>query len=184
MLAHIIEDDLAIPDPVQIGVAFAAPQHFDVIAAAIALDRNMQRLVDIAEPMAEEFQRVEPFGIGAGTIEKNAGMQADRLGDAAILGAVFRINMRIIAALIDIVPGRRFGMGAAAHLVGPGTGIAEILELRVERDQAVNLGAGLIAEIAIGEIANDAVTFGAIGLRRSDTQQASRQAAGYENTEK
>ena len=55
---------------------------------------------------------------------------------------------------------------AATHFIGPGADIAEVLELRVEGDQAIDLGTGIVGEIAVGEITDDTVPVAAIGLRR------------------
>ena len=51
------EHEARISGGMQIGAAFS--RHQDVVSASIVFERDVKRLMDVADPVAEKFQRCE-----------------------------------------------------------------------------------------------------------------------------
>ena len=125
-------DEAAVPDGVQ--TLARAAQRADVIAAPVVLGRSVQRLVDVADPMAEELERGQLLLVGRVRRRKDREVVLDR-ADHALFGhgALIVIEAGGFAREIDEVLGRTLSWP-----IGPVARRAERGELRVlpdERDQ-------------------------------------------------
>ena len=74
----------AIPDAVQLAAAQPA-RHTDAVTAAVVLERGMQRLVHVADPVAEELQG---SGAARGGDPRQARPAAGRRSFAGLVGPV------------------------------------------------------------------------------------------------
>jgi hypothetical protein len=142
-------NDARIPDGMEVVSAWSLFNNG--VASAVVCERHMERLVDIAHPMAEEFQRREPVH------RRRAGLRQDR---------TIRLDRRDHASVIQrtrIVPDQRgcarqvdeMLAGALAVAIGPGAGLREQREVGIMLEELFHLGTRLGVELLECDLTND-----------------------------
>ena len=141
-------DEAAVPDGVQTLARVA--QRADVIAAPVVLGHSVQRLVDVADPMAEELERGQLLLVGRVRRRQDREVVLDR-ADHALFGhgALIVIEAGGFAREVDEVLGRTLSWP-----IGPVVRRAERGELRVlpdERDHALAGGVVQLEECQLAD---------------------------------
>ena len=104
--------------------AAEAAGHPDAVAAAVVLERDMQRPVHVADPVAEELQGVEALLVAGGRRRQHRQVVVDRrehaaVGQRALVGA----DPGAVAGQVDVVL-----VGALPRVVRPRAGVGEVAE--------------------------------------------------------
>ena len=80
VFSHCPEHKAGIPGGMQIGAAFS--RHQDVVSASIVSERDVKRLMDISDPVAEKFQRCELLRLARAGGRQDFKILLDRRHDA------------------------------------------------------------------------------------------------------
>ena len=125
----------------------------DEVAAAIIREGDVERLVNIAHPMAEELKGGE---LGLIIVRRAQDLKVGRDSREEALGpdeARRASNRPERARYIDEV-----FVGSFPRMIRPRAGIREGVERRVERNQPDNLSPCLVVEFLKGDLADDLMT--------------------------
>lgn len=153
--------DVGVPDGVEIG-ALGAEEDVDVVAAA-ALGLGVQRLVDVAEEVEQEPERLALVRRGAAGAHHPRRLVHDGGDDAALLRVAVASHVdaafvRRVVPRVDVVPPRRVVEGGrASDLVRPQRRLGDVL--RVE--QGAGVAARVARQVFRGEVGDGAVAQGA-----------------------
>ena len=129
---ELARDDTGIPDGMKVfGARTALP---NLIATPIVFERDMERLVHVADPMAEKFERHQLLGVRRPGLRQGRDIRFNRGHDTrgvywARLVAQPRCGTRQVDKVLT---------GALARVIWPGTGFRKQGEVRVLPDQLLD----------------------------------------------
>ena len=152
-------EDLGIPYSVKIGL-FRIEGDVDLIAAAVVIVADVQGLVKIADEVHHELQRLKSLAVGQILVRQLRGKLLELRNDAVVAQAIARriINWHL-NRYIDEVPGGRL-RPLCPDFIGSVGDIGQRVCI-LDRQQGVNLVRGVELEVLLGDVSDDAMTFGA-----------------------
>jgi hypothetical protein len=121
------------------------------VAPAVVFERHMERLVDIAHPMAEEFQRREPVHLRRAGLRQDRTIRLDRRDHVSVIQRTrIVLDTRGRARQVD-----EMLAGALARVVGPGASLREQREVGIMLEEPFHLGTRLGVELLERDLTND-----------------------------
>ncbi|CAM0121660.1 hypothetical protein SMG44B_20771 [Stenotrophomonas maltophilia] len=173
----------AVPQRMQVGTTVAELQ-LEIVAALVVGVAGVHRLVDVADQMHDELQRLQALAVGQAAIAEDGALCLQGLDDAVAVFAVLRcFVVAVVFGDVDVVPAGRAAAQArvlGAQLVSPRRDAGQ-RGVRFGGQQAVHFGAGGGAEAGVGDFGNNAVALRAPGMcGGGDGQQGRRQGGGEE----
>ncbi|MNI41710.1 hypothetical protein D3C73_959710 [compost metagenome] len=166
----------------QVGTAVAELQ-LEIVAALVMAVAGVHRLMDVANQMHDELQRLQALAIGQAAVAEDRALRLQRFDDAvAALAVLRRLVMAAIFGDVDVVPAGRATAEAGvlgAQLVGPGRDAGEG-GAGFGGQQAINLGACGRVEAAVGDFGDQAVALRAPGVGGCGQGQQGRREGGGE----
>src|SRR5262249_39587216 len=146
-----VEDQAIVPGGMKIWRAFTG--HVDVVAAAVILEGNVQRLMNVANPMAEELQCRQLFII-ISRRRQLFRVLLDRGEHADIRGRALIIRRYASCVSFEIDEMLRCSL---ARVIWPRAGVGKEIELAIQLDEPADFGPRLRCRQAEREIAHDLV---------------------------
>jgi len=157
--SELFLDDADVLDGVEAVHARAALAY--EVAPAVVREGHVEGLVNVADPMPEELERGELGRVVVGSpqdiqVSPNRGEEALRYAVAAARGDRLQGPWHVDEVFLGPLPG----------MIGPGTGIREGVERRVQGDQPDDFIPGLFVEFVKSDLADDLVAEIAPGAGR------------------
>lgn len=128
--------------------ADAGADSIDRNAAPVIHERNVQRLMDVANPVPRYFN--------AASLSPSEAVGDARIARSALIALTMHVSASgqgsVSSWQVDVVLGR-----AGARMIGPCAGARETPELPVPANQLLDPLPSLVPDLAIGELADDPV---------------------------